>query len=88
MDASAETAVGRTLNLATERETSIRELAALIDAGAGRVRQIPHPHPRAEVERYVGNAVRARELLDWRPHVALPEGLTRTRAWFTERTVR
>ena len=84
VDASAETAVGRTLNLATERETSIRELAALIDAGAGRVRQIPHPHPRAEVERYVGNAARARELLDWRPHVALPEGLTRTRAWFTE----
>ena len=59
VDASVETAVGHTLNLATERETSIRELAALIDAGAGRVRQIPHPHPRAEVERYVGNAARA-----------------------------
>ena len=84
VDASVETAVGRTLNLATGRETSIRELAALIDAGAGRVRRIPHPHPQAEVERYLGDATRARELLDWRPRVALSDGLARTRAWFTE----
>ena len=84
VDAAAETAVGRTLNLATGRETSIRELAALIDDGAGRVRQVPHPHPQAEVERYCGNAARAGELLDWRPRVALAEGLARTRAWFAE----
>ena len=81
---SAETAVGCTLNLATGRETSIRELAALIDDGAGRVRQVPHPHPQAEVERYCGNAARVGELLDWRPRVALAEGLARTRAWFAE----
>ena len=84
VDASVETAVGRTLNLATGRETSIRDLATLIDAGAGRVRRIPHPHPQAEVERYLGDATRARELLDWRPRVALSDGLARTRAWFTE----
>ena len=84
VDASVEAAVGQTLNLATGRETSIAELAALIDAGAGRVRQVPHPHPQAEVERYLGNAAYARELLDWRPRVALPEGLARTRAWFSE----
>jgi UDP-glucose 4-epimerase len=84
VDASMETAVGHTLNLATGRETSIRELAALIHADAGRVRQVPHPHPRAEVERYLGNATRARELLEWRPRVALPEGLARTRAWFAQ----
>lgn len=84
VDASAESAVGRTLNLATGRETSIHQLARLIDDDAGRVRRVPHPHPRAEVERYLGNAARARELLDWRPRVALPEGLARTRAWFSE----
>lgn len=88
VDASAETAVGRTLNLATGRETSIRELAALIDAGAGRVRQVPHPHPQAEVERYVGDATRVRDLLDWRPGVELPEGLAHTRAWFAELAAR
>ena len=84
VDASVETAVGHTLNLASERETSIRELAALIDNGAGHVRRVPHPHPQAEVERYLGNAAQARGLLDWRPRVALPEGLARTRAWFAE----
>ena len=84
VDASVESAVGQTLNLATGRETSIAELAELVDAGVGRVRQIPHPHPQAEVERYLGNAARARELLKWRPCVALPEGLARTRAWFAE----
>lgn len=88
VDASVEAAVGQTLNLATGRETSIAELAALIDAGAGRVRQVPHPHPQAEVERYFGNAARARELLNWRARVALPEGLARTRAWFAELAVR
>ena len=82
--AAAETAVGRTLNLATGRETSIGELAALIDDGARRVRQVPHPHPQAEVDRYLGNAALARELLNWRPSVALPDGLARTRAWFME----
>lgn len=84
VDASAESAVGHTLNLATGHETSIRELATLIDDGAQRVRHVPHPHPRAEVERYLGNAARARELLDWRPRVTLAEGLPRTRAWFAE----
>ena len=84
VDASAETAVGHTLNLATGRETSIRALAALIDDGAERVRQAPHPHPQAEVERYLGNAALADELLGWRPRVVLPEGLARTRAWFSE----
>ncbi len=88
VDASVEAAVGQTLNLATGRETSIAELAALIDAGAGRVRQVPHPHPQAEVERYFGNAARAHELLNWRARVALPEGLARTRAWFAELAAR
>ena len=88
VDAAAETAVGRTLNLATGRETSIRELAALIDDGAGRIRQVPHPHPQAEVERYVGDATRVGNLLGWRPEVALPEGLARTRAWFADLAAR
>ena len=88
VNASAESAVGHTLNLATGHETSIRELATLIDDGAGRVRHVAHPHPQVEVERYLGNAARARALLDWRPRVALPQGLARTRAWFAEQDER
>ena len=82
VDASAENAVGRTLNLATGRETSIGELADLIDGGAGRVRRVPHPHAAAEVDRYLGDATCVRNLLGWRPEVALVDGLARTRAWF------
>ncbi len=88
VDASAETAVGRTLNLATGRETSIRQLATLIDDGAGRVRHVPHPHPAAEVDRYLGDATRARQLLGWQPDVTLPDGLARTRAWFADLAAR
>ncbi len=82
VDAAAETAVGRTINLATGRETSILELAALVDAGAGRVRRVEHPHPQAEVDRYLGDASLARALLGWRAEVDLRGGLARTRAWF------
>ena len=85
VDAAAESAVDRTLNLASGRETSIAELAALIAGDPRRVRHVPHPHPEAEVARYIGDAALAREALGWTPRVDLAEGLARTRAWFADR---
>ncbi len=84
VDAAMESAVGRTLNLASGRETSIAELARLIAGDADRVRQVPHPHPAAEVSRYIGDAALARALLGWAPRVDLSEGLERTRGWFAD----
>lgn len=46
VDASMETAVGHAVDPVSGRETGIRELAAVVDDGARRVRQSPHPHPR------------------------------------------
>ena len=86
VDAAKESAVGRTLNLASGAETSIAELARLIAGHPHRVRHVPHPHPEAEVSRYIGDAALARELLGWAPRVDLSEGLERTRAWFADQS--
>ena len=86
VDAAKESAVGRTLNLASGTETSIAELARLIAGHPHRVRHVPHPHPEAEVSRYIGDAALARELLGWAPRVDLSEGLERTRAWFADQS--
>ena len=86
VDAALESAVGRTLNLASGSETSIAELARLIAGDPSRVHHVPHPHPEAEVARYIGDAALARSLLGWAPRVDLSEGLARTRAWFADRS--
>ena len=86
VDAAAESAVGRTLNLASGSEASIAELARRIAGNPDRVRHVPHPHPEAEVARYIGDAAQARALLGWAPRVDLAEGLERTRAWFADRS--
>ncbi len=82
VDAAIEAAVGRVLNLASGAETSIAELARLVTGDPTRVRFVPHPHPEAEVARYIGDAALARALLGWEPRVDLVDGLARTRAWF------
>ena len=69
VDAAAESAVGLTLNLASGAETSITQLARLIAGDPSRVRHVPHPHPEAEVARYIGDAALAREMLGWTPRV-------------------
>ncbi|MCY3912216.1 MAG: GDP-mannose 4,6-dehydratase [Chloroflexi bacterium] len=85
VDAAGESAVGRTLNLASGAETSITQLARLIAGDPSRVRHVRHPHPEAEVARYIGDAALARQTLGWTPRVDLAEGLARTRAWFADR---
>ena len=85
VEAAGEPAEGRTLNLASGAETSIAELATLIAGDPRRVRHVPHPHPAAEVARYIGDAALARQVLGWTPRVDLAEGLERTRAWFAGR---
>ena len=71
------------LHLASERETSVRELAQLILGAAGADVPIEHVDRRpGEVERNFAIAARAREMLGWRAEVALEDGLAETVAWF------
>lgn len=85
--AAADSAIAQTINLATGVETSIKDLARIIDGGTGNIRHVAHPHGRSEVERYVGDASVAAELLDWSARTPLSDGIARTRQWFEERMV-
>ncbi len=84
VDAVAEPAVGRVINLATGIETSVAALARLIASESERVQHVEHPHPDAEVARYVGDSTLARERIGWEPIIDLTSGLGRTRAWLAK----
>ncbi len=87
-DAARQSAQGHIINLATGVETSIVALARCVADSESAVRQVPHPHPTAEVPRYHGDATLADDLLGWRPQIELADGLDRTRAWFATDKVR
>jgi NAD dependent epimerase/dehydratase len=80
-------AVGRIVQLGTNREISIGALVQKIGAVLGRslavvnddVRKRPD---RGEVERLVADPGRARDVLGWSPSVTLEAGLARTAEWF------
>ena len=73
------------LHLASERETSVRELARLVLDAAGAEVPVEHVDRRpGEVERNFAIAARAREVLGWRAEIGLEEGLAETVAWFRD----
>ncbi len=82
--ATAEGAVGATLNLGSGVETSVRALAELVSRLVGDARPVlEHGAPRpGDVRRLVADARRAADMLGWRPAVDLATGLARTLAWY------
>ncbi len=73
------------VHLASERETSIEELAQIVVAAAGADVPVEHrPARRGEVERNFALARRAAEELGWRASVGLEDGLAATVAWFRD----
>ena len=71
------------LHLASERETSIGELARLVLEATGADVPVEHvARRRGEVERNFAIARRAAEVLGFRAAVGLEEGLARTVEWF------
>jgi dTDP-glucose 4,6-dehydratase len=86
LNAAAESAVGRVINLGTGTEISIGELAETICSLAGTSCEIIQDDRRvrpagSEVERLCADNRVARELLGWSPQVSLREGLQRTMEW-------
>jgi NAD dependent epimerase/dehydratase len=82
-------AVGETINLASGREISIGDLATLIGRLLDKPVELQTSPERfrpaaSEVERLIGDASRARELLGWSSSIGLEDGLRRTAAWITE----
>ncbi len=87
--AEVDDAVGMTINLGTGTEIAIGELAERIAKLMQLPLRIRHDADRlrpehSEVERLISNNSLAREVLSWRPQVALEDGLRRTIAWCTE----
>ena len=84
--ASASAAVGRTINLGSGQEISIRDLAGAIVQLMEHPAAIEHDAQRvrpegSEVERLLADNALARELLGWKPMVTLEDGLRRTIEW-------
>lgn len=80
---------GQVVNIATEQEIPVGDLAQLIMRVAGRSAAIRSSAERirpdkSEVERLLGSAQRLRAATDWSPSLSLQEGLERTVAWFSE----
>lgn len=87
---AGDAVLGREINLGTNEEISIGDLAELILRIVGRddvriVTQHDRLRPaRSEVERLRSDNALARELLGWTPSTTLTDGLTRTIAWVRE----
>ena len=83
MAASSPAAIGKTVNIGSGREISIRQLVELIADLTGRTPQIQVDGERerpegSEIERLVANASLARETMAWEPRVSLEDGLRKT----------
>ena len=84
--AESSSTIGKTLNMGSGIETSVRELATLIfdmtgknpgvDVDAARVRP-----DASEVSRLCANSQMVEQLTGWKPQVRLREGLERTIEW-------
>lgn len=77
--ARAENVNRRVINVGSGEETSILQLANLVEEAAGEHTNRVHNHAKpGGVARLVADISQARELLRWKPQVALAEGLART----------
>jgi len=71
------------VNIGNPDEFSILELAQMVIHLVGSRSKIVHgPLPDDDPKQRQPDISRARELLGWKPHVAIKEGLTRTIAYF------
>lgn len=73
----------RAFNVGTGVGTSVLALAEALQRATGRASPIEHAPARAgELQDAYLDAAKAARVLDWRPSVALPDGLSRTFEWF------
>ncbi len=87
--ARSNSSVGQEINIATQSEISIGELAEtiieLINPDAVIISDEARIRPKAsEVERLLGSNKIIKELTDWKLSYSIKQGLTETIAWFRE----
>lgn len=85
LDAPADLVAGEIFQAGSGRETSVLTLAQTLLEVGGRPGRIEHaPARHGDVARSSSDIRKAARILGYRPRVELPEGLTRTLAWFRE----
>jgi len=73
------------LNIGNPTEFSMLDLATtLIDLTGSRSRIVHRPLPDNDPKQRRPDISRAHDLLDWKPHIMLKEGLTRTIGYFEQ----
>lgn len=82
-------AIGRTINLGSNREIPIGDLAQMIISLTGSTATIESEAARlrpekSEVERLLADNRLAKEILEWEPAVSLEDGLKKTIAWLRD----
>jgi dTDP-glucose 4,6-dehydratase len=82
-------AIGEIINLGTNSEISIGDLARLISRCLGRDVKVDTDEKRkrpakSEVERLMADNAKAGRILNWTPKYSLEKGLKKTIAWFKE----
>lgn len=87
--AEAPGAIGQTINLGSNREISIGDLAQLIAKIVGKPIQLETAQERvrpenSEVERLLASNACAEKVLGWKPRVSLEDGLQITVDWIRE----
>jgi UDP-glucose 4-epimerase len=84
--AALQETVRGTFNIGTAVETSVNELYRQVQAILGTDRPARHAPARAGEQNRSAVAIdKSAKEMDWRPHVSLPEGLSRTADFFRRR---
>lgn len=82
---ACDEAIGETINLGSQREISINDLADEVSAVVGMDKRVTHDEPRpGDVLRLHADSTKARRLLGFEATVGLAEGLSKLRDWYAE----
>jgi len=88
--AKSEKTIGEEINIATQKEISIGDLAlkiiSMINPKAKLVIEKSRVRPKkSEVERLLGSNIKIKELTGWKPSYNIDKGLMETIAWFRKK---
>ena len=82
--ASSKAAVGEIINAGSGTDMSINDLALLVCGNKDKIKHVPHPHPKSEIQRLLCDYSKAKKLLRWKPKVSFVDGLERTKEWIKD----
>ncbi|MFN8224494.1 MAG: GDP-mannose 4,6-dehydratase [Gaiellales bacterium] len=88
IDAPVDAIAGEVVNVATGRDISVTEIAALVLEAVGNpeATTVHVPERPGQVDRHIGSTDKLARLTGWRASIEFEDGLERTVAWYRENT--